>query len=171
MVLYIPSGTATAQDVGFSSKLLLPLSETLTPDQIRNIRRKQPKGKPTSLIPPVPDHPPTHKKPSAVKGERLSSLIEPSGGFTDEAYLRMAGGLTGESDEDELYILKADGNAISRREAGGFLSSFMSVRLDQGDTIVVPEKIQEVSYLREFNDITQILFQIATTAGVLIVAF
>lgn len=90
---------------------------------------------------------------------------------TVKAYLRKAGGLTGESDEDELYILKVDGTAISRREADGFMRSFMSVKLDKGDTIVVPEKIDRISYMREAKDITQILFQIATTAGILIVAF
>jgi hypothetical protein len=36
---------------------------------------------------------------------------------------------------------------------------------------VVPEKLEKVAWMRNIKDITQILFQIATTAGVLIVAF
>jgi hypothetical protein len=43
--------------------------------------------------------------------------------------------------------------------------------MDPGDTIVVPEKLERIAWLREIKDITQILYQIAVTAGVLIVAF
>ncbi|MBI5491855.1 MAG: SLBB domain-containing protein [Deltaproteobacteria bacterium] len=98
-------------------------------------------------------------------------------------YLKKAGGLTKNADEDELYVLKVDGTAVSRREASswGFHwdteanrwvgGGFMSSGLDPGDTIVVPEKIEKVAWLREFKDMTQILYQIAVTAGVLIVAF
>ena len=40
-----------------------------------------------------------------------------------------------------------------------------------GDSIVVPEQFDRIAWLREIKDITQIIFQIAVTAGVLIVAF
>jgi len=43
--------------------------------------------------------------------------------------------------------------------------------LDPGDTIVIPEKIEKIAWLREIKDITQILYQLAVTAGVLIVTF
>jgi polysaccharide export outer membrane protein len=35
----------------------------------------------------------------------------------------------------------------------------------------VPEKLTRIAWMREIKDITQILYQIAVTAGVLIVAF
>ena len=47
----------------------------------------------------------------------------------------------------------------------------MSSSLDPGDTIVVPEKTDRIAWLKETKDLTQILYQIAVTAGVLIVAF
>jgi len=47
----------------------------------------------------------------------------------------------------------------------------MAATLDPGDTIVVPEKIERIAWLREIKDLTQILYQVAVTAGVLIVAF
>lgn len=88
------------------------------------------------------------------------------------SYLKKSGGLTKEADEDQIYVLKVDGTAISKREGGGWISGgFMSSRLDPGDTVVVPEKVEKVVWLREVKDITQILYQIAVTAGVLIVAF
>ena len=70
-----------------------------------------------------------------------------------------------------MYILKVNGTAVSKRNSSGWLGGFNSKRLDPGDTIVVPEKIEKVVWLREVKDITQILYQIAVTAGVLIVAF
>jgi protein involved in polysaccharide export with SLBB domain len=84
-----------------------------------------------------------------------------------KSYLKQTGGMTKNADEDEIYILKVDGTAISKRTVRGFMSS----RLDPGDTIVVPEKIEKIAWLREVKDITQILYQIAVTAGVIIVAF
>jgi hypothetical protein len=93
--------------------------------------------------------------------------------------------MTKNADEDELYVLKVDGTAVSQRmNSGSWISnrwdpdndqwvsgSFMSSRLDPGDTIVVPEKLERIAWLREVKDLTQILYQIAVTAGVLIVAF
>lgn len=83
------------------------------------------------------------------------------------SYIKNAGGMTKDADKKGLYILKVDGTAISKREMRGL----MSMRLDPGDTIVVPEKIEKIAWLREIKDITQILYQIAVTAGILIIAF
>lgn len=81
-------------------------------------------------------------------------------------YLKKSGGLTKAADKDEIYVLKVDGTA---KRAGGW--GFSSSRLDPGDTIVVPQELEKVYWLKEVKDITQILYQIAVTAGVLIVAF
>ena len=43
--------------------------------------------------------------------------------------------------------------------------------MEPGDTVVVPQKLDRIAWLREVKDFTQILYQIAVTAGVLIVAF
>ena len=47
----------------------------------------------------------------------------------------------------------------------------MSLVLDPGDSIIVPEKIEKVAWLKEAKGFTQVLYQVAVTAGVLIVAF
>lgn len=86
------------------------------------------------------------------------------------AYLKQAGGMTTYADKDELYVLKVDGTAISKKSEG-LWTSLESSRPDPGDTIVVPEKLERIAWMREIRDITQILYQIAVTAGVLIVAF
>lgn len=89
-------------------------------------------------------------------------------------YLDKAGGLTEDANEDALYILKVDGTAYSERQDEGFWfwkKALKSSVLDPGDTIVVPEQLDKIFWLREVKDMTQILYQMAVTAGVLIVAF
>jgi protein involved in polysaccharide export with SLBB domain len=94
-------------------------------------------------------------------------------------YIDLAGGYTENADKGNVFILKVDGSAVKpgkgffgirwnkeskRWELGGS-------QLEPGDTIVVPEKLTRIAWMREIKDITQILYQIAVTAGVLIVAF
>lgn len=96
-------------------------------------------------------------------------------------YLKKAGGTMDSADEEAMFVLKVDGTAVSKKESRGLSwdtgsrswlgNSFMYAKLDPGDTIVVPEKIESIHWLREVKDLTQILYQIAVTAGVLIVAF
>lgn len=91
---------------------------------------------------------------------------------TVSAYLNEAGGMTDDAEESELYILKVDGSAVSQKAQKGFFSrGLLSSSLHPGDTIVIPEKIERVSWLKEIKDVTQILFQIAATAGIIIKVF
>ena len=94
-------------------------------------------------------------------------------------YIELAGGYTVYADEDNVYILKVDGTAV--RPSGGFLG-FLSLSwnrdlnrwesgsktMEAGDTIVVPEKLERIAWLREIKDLTQILFQIAAATAVVI---
>jgi len=94
-------------------------------------------------------------------------------------YIDLAGGYTENADKKKVYILKADGTAV--KPGSGFLGiswskssnrwEFGSQNVESGDTIVVPEKLERIAWLREIKDLTQILYQIAVGAGVLIVAF
>jgi protein involved in polysaccharide export with SLBB domain len=105
-----------------------------------------------------------------------------SGKLNYKNYIEMAGGFTEFADKDNTYVLKVDGSA--RKLASGFFNWNNSndrwemaafgdnvKGLEPGDTIVVPEKLERIAWMREIKDITQILYQIAVTAGVLIVAF
>jgi protein involved in polysaccharide export with SLBB domain len=96
-------------------------------------------------------------------------------------YLAKTGGPTANAEESQIYVVRADGTVVSkgqsflswssesnRWEVGG---SFYSTRLYPGDTVLVPEKIMVPSVMRDVKDISQILFQIAVTAGVLVVLF
>ena len=96
-------------------------------------------------------------------------------------YLAKTGGPTANAEESQIYVIRADGTVVSkggsfvnwsnesnRWEVGG---SFYSTRLYPGDTVLVPEKIIVPSLMRDVKDISQILFQIAVTAGVVAILF
>jgi polysaccharide biosynthesis/export protein len=85
-------------------------------------------------------------------------------------YINMSGGYTENADKKKVYIVKANGSALKPDSGFLGLSGSNSV-LASGDTIIVPEKLERIKWLKETKDITQILYQIAVTAGVIIVAF
>jgi polysaccharide biosynthesis/export protein len=88
-------------------------------------------------------------------------------------YVQLSGNYTENADTKKIYIIKADGSAVS--PGGGFSGVFrkniLNTELESGDSIIVPEKLEKVRWLKETKDITQILYQIAVTAGVIFVAF
>ncbi len=106
-----------------------------------------------------------------------SLLYEPDG--TVGYYLQRVGGMTKEADKKQLSIIKADGSVISIEQSNRgrlvfwdshsnqwLFGGFMGSRLEPGDTIVVPRKIDRFFWLKTTKDLTQIVFQIAVAAGV-----
>jgi protein involved in polysaccharide export with SLBB domain len=96
-------------------------------------------------------------------------------------YLKKAGGPMRDAEKDDIYIMKADGSVISRNQSSlgaswddgasrWNLGGFMSSPLDPGDTLVVPQKLDRIAWMREIKDMTMILGQLALTAGVLVAA-
>ena len=92
-------------------------------------------------------------------------------------YIDLTGGYAKYADTDNTFVLKVDGSARklsrglfnwsssrSRWELAGFEQEVRTI--EPGDTIVVPEKVEKIAWLREIKDITQILMNSAVTAGV-----
>jgi polysaccharide biosynthesis/export protein len=104
----------------------------------------------------------------------LGSVLNPTAVIYDpygtvKEYLAQVGGPSKHADAKYLYVIKVNGSAIGGR-AGFFLGNRLgSARLDPGDTIVVPEDLERVSWLKTFKDVATILGQIALTAGVVLV--
>lgn len=102
-----------------------------------------------------------------------------------EDYINMSGGMTRIASAKEIYIIKVNGSAVSRRafnwlgfgktvDYSGYSYHFggiKSLHLDPGDTIVVPEQLERIAWLKEIKDITQILANVALAAGVVLVGF
>jgi protein involved in polysaccharide export with SLBB domain len=90
-------------------------------------------------------------------------------------YLSLVGGPTGAADRDHIFVLRADGSVVTDGNAPkgflGFGGGVLSAKVAPGDSVVVPDKLVQVRLMKDVKDITQILYQIAVTAGVLIVAF
>lgn len=131
------------------------------------------KGSPSDIILEEGDVLVIPERPSSVQVmgavyNQASHLYAKDVSISD--YIKKSGGMGKEADVDEMYVLKIDGTAISRRvENSSFFSGgFMGLTLDPGDTIVVPEKINQVAWLREIKDFTQILYQIAVSAAVIL---
>jgi protein involved in polysaccharide export with SLBB domain len=96
-------------------------------------------------------------------------------------YLDKTGGPTRDAEDGEIYIVKVDGTVFSRQQTSfafqwndtaesWSFGPFLSTKLEPGDTMIVPQKLERIAWLREIKDITTIMSQIALTAGVLIAA-
>ena len=73
-------------------------------------------------------------------------------------YLSQAGGPTKDADKSSLYVLRADGSVLSKRQSNW---GFNGERLYPGDTVIVPEDLNKTNWTRELKDWTQIFYQLA----------
>lgn len=101
-------------------------------------------------------------------------------GSTAGYYLQKVGGPTKEADKKQISIIKADGSVVSmlQKDPGKVywdgeshqwnFGGFMNIRLNPGDTIIVPRKMDKFFWLKTTKDMTQILFQAALAAGVVL---
>ena len=96
------------------------------------------------------------------------------------AYLNKAGGATRDGEEKDMYIIKADGSVFSKHQSSFGLKwnddsrswsfgSFDATYMAAGDTLVVPQKLDRIAWIREIKDITTIISQIALTAGTVLI--
>jgi protein involved in polysaccharide export with SLBB domain len=95
-------------------------------------------------------------------------------------YIAKAGGPTKDADESDIYVVRVDGTVVSDHQSSFFKDlftgrnifgqSFMATTMLPGDTVIVPQKFEKIAWIKEIKDITQILANIALTAGVMVAA-
>lgn len=90
-------------------------------------------------------------------------------GLSVGQYLKMAGGPNRNADSSHAFVIRADGSVVSRSsEKGSVLwtsNGFSKLRLNPGDTIVVPDKTLRPSGMRNFMEWTQVFSQLALGAA------
>lgn len=101
-------------------------------------------------------------------------------GLTVDDYLGKVGGMTKQADKKEVSVIRADGSVISRaqkktqRDAWGakkriwHFGGFSNAKIGPGDTILVPRQFDKIHWMRETKDLSQIIFQLAVGAGVVL---
>ena len=84
------------------------------------------------------------------------------------AYLKLAGGPNRDADSHHEFIIRADGEVVSRDMGRGLMGNeFKKLSINPGDTIVVPEKTFKPSILRGVLDWSQMFSQFALGAAAL----
>lgn len=116
------------------------------------------------MVPPIPD---TVNVVGAVYDQN-SFLYKKSRAVT--YYLKQSGGPTRNADKGHAFVIRADGSVLSRTAVksnwsylGG--NGFNDIRLDPGDTIVMPDKTLRPTALRGVLDWTQVFSQVALGAA------
>lgn len=95
-------------------------------------------------------------------------------GKTVSYFLSQVGGPTEKANTEEIYLVRADGTTISRLQGrswnpdsfGWFTPSFMNIKVEPGDTIVVPAQIEKIDFLKMADQITRTVANVAATVGI-----
>lgn len=83
-------------------------------------------------------------------------------GHSRDEYIRLSGGVTERGHKRAVYVVHADGSVSPPRR--WFANS---IDVGPGDTVIVPLKVDRISNLKLFADISTILFQLAVTTAAL----
>ena len=142
-------------------------------DQVRSIEAM---GRMVINLPATLDEPATYdvalqggdklyipKRPDEVTvvGEvyHLTSHLYEQGMKRNE-YVRLSGGITERGNKKAVYVVHANGS-VSPPEKW----YQKPVEIGPGDTIIVPVKVDRISKLKLFTDVSQIIYQLAVSAA------
>jgi protein involved in polysaccharide export with SLBB domain len=88
-------------------------------------------------------------------------------GANVSSFLKLAGGPNSNADRKQTFIVRANGAVLSKTTVNGFWDNgFEKLRLNPGDSIIVPEKVVRPSALRGFLEWSQVISQLALGAAV-----
>jgi hypothetical protein len=82
-------------------------------------------------------------------------------------YLRQAGGVTRSGDRRSIFIVHADGSVVGERGSTLLGNTVLDLKLNPGDSIVVPEKVMGGSQIwRNLIGTAQIMSSVALSGAV-----
>lgn len=129
-------------------------------DNVRNIPDLTLEDGDTFMAPPVP------ASVNVVGAVYDQNSFLYTRGARVATYLRYAGGANRDGDHAHEFIIRADGEVVSRnRNKGLWANDFDNLPLYPGDTIVVPEKTYKPSALRGVMEWSQMFSQFALGAA------
>ena len=122
----------------------------------------------------IPMNPQTVQVIGAVSNQ-ANFVFEPTKDYS--YYVDRAGGFSRTADKSQLYIVKVDGSTL--RPGGGLFWNSSAHQweagsqglVEPGDTIVVPEQLERIAWLRNLKDWVQIFYQTALGAAVVVKVF
>lgn len=106
----------------------------------------------------VPSRPATINVMGAVYNP--NAFIFRDGGEVRD-YVQMAGGVTRSADNGRAYVIRADGSVLSR----DYASNFQRIRLNPGDSVVVPEQVLKTSFMTGLRNWSQVVSQFGIAAA------
>ena len=80
-------------------------------------------------------------------------------------YLTLSGGPTKDADTRSIFIIRANGSVISKRQSGFIFSRIENETIMPGDAIIVPEDYDRINWTTTLKDWGQILYQFGLGAA------
>jgi protein involved in polysaccharide export with SLBB domain len=80
-------------------------------------------------------------------------------GLTVKDFINQSGGYTKYAEQDQVYVLQANGSAVSSGSPS--IGNIENKELKAGDTVFVPQVIERNAGVRLFKDVVDILFKTA----------
>jgi polysaccharide biosynthesis/export protein len=90
-------------------------------------------------------------------------------GLTVKDYVEHTGGLTRNAEEDQIFVVKANGFAFSKESPS--VGSMDKATLNAGDAVFVPQKVERYAGMRLTKDIVDILFKTAVVIATITILF
>lgn len=172
------SATASAQDLASASTALITERDLIAKlKQIRATGRMVLEVHPDSMgLDSLPDLPLEDGDrfivPSVPASVNVVGSVYDQNSFIFQSgrrigdYLHLAGGPNRDADRKHIFVIRADGSVLSRQTTSSIWgNTFDTVRLNPGDTVVVPEKTFGPSGLRGFLEFSQLFSQLAFGAA------
>jgi hypothetical protein len=78
----------------------------------------------------------------------------------------MSGGATKLADTSNVYVVRANGKVLAAKRIAWFRAAH-DEEIRPGDTVVVPLDVKPTNFMASLKDISQILYQLATTTAAL----
>ncbi len=85
-------------------------------------------------------------------------------GLTVNNYIANSGNITKYADKDEIYVLKANGFAVSK-DSPSVGKNLGNLELAAGDAVFVPQQVERHAFMRFLKDTLDILFKTAVIAA------